>query len=348
MDPNFDQRPQVGQPYAYAPAPAHPFNRRALFITGNVLGLGFLGYLLMSLLFSIIVGRVDTLYDLYVNDTLCSYLLEILYSYMCVGLPFLAVLIVLKRTRRYRDLVLPYGAPYKTGEAVLLVFAALGVCFLGSIAANYFAAYADAYGFGFLSYYEMLEPEPVPAGLMGAVVLVLRSALIPALLEEFAFRGVVLQSLRRYGDWFAIVSSAVLFGLVHGKMTQIPFAVIAGVAMGYCAVVTGSLRPGIAVHFLNNFVSVIVTLASARLGEGASVMLSNVLVYVFIGLGLVMLVIYLLRKPNALRLRPARDPSLRGKGRALFLAPVLLIAVLWLVWYALCDISAFAEWIGVA
>lgn len=345
MDPNFVQRPPY--PQRSLPADSHPFNRRALFITGNVLGLGFLGYLLMSLLYSIIVGRVDRLYDMYVNDTLYSYLLEILYSYMCVGLPFLAVFIVLKRTRRYRDLVLPYGAPYKTGEAVLLVFAALGVCFLGSIAANYIAAYADAFGFGFLSYYEMLEPEPVPAGLTGAVVLVLRSALIPALLEEFAFRGVVLQSLRRYGDWFAIVSSAVLFGLVHGKMTQIPFAVIAGVAMGYCAVVTGSLRPGIAVHFMNNFVSVIVTLASARLGEGASVMISNVLVYAFIGLGLVMLVIYLLRKPNAMRLRPARDPSLRGKGRALFLAPVLLIAVLWLGWYALCDISAFAEWLGV-
>ncbi len=345
MDPNFVQRPPY--PQRSLPADSHPFNRRTLFITGNVLGLGFLGYLLMSLLYSIIVGRVDRLYDMYVNDTLYSYLLEILYSYMCVGLPFLAVFIVLKRTRRYRDLVLPYGAPYKTGEAILLVFAALGVCFLGSIAANYIAAYADAFGFGFLSYYEMLEPEPVPAGLTGAVVLVLRSALIPALLEEFAFRGVVLQSLRRYGDWFAIVSSAVLFGLVHGKMTQIPFAVIAGVAMGYCAVVTGSLRPGIAVHFMNNFVSVIVTLASARLGEGASVMISNVLVYAFIGLGLVMLIIYLLRKPNAMRLRPARDPSLRGKGRALFLAPVLLIAVLWLGWYALCDISAFAEWLGV-
>ena len=345
MESNPYQRPPYGQPYS-APAP-HPYNRRALFITGNVLGLGLLGYLLMSLLFSIIIRSSDTLRDMYLNAPLYSYLMEIVYSYMCVGLPFLFVFFVLKRTRRYSKLTLPYGAPYQSGEAALLAMGALGVCFLGSIATNYIAAYADAFGFGFLSYYEMLEPEAAPEGLLGAVVLLLRSALVPALLEEFAFRGVVLQTLRKYGDWFAIVSSAVMFGLVHGNMTQMPFAVIAGVALGYCAVATGTLRTGIAVHFMNNLVSVIVTLMSPVIGEEASVTLSNWLVYIFIGLGLVMLAVYFFRKPNALRLYPAKDRTLRGKGRALFLAPVMLIGVIWLLWYALNDISAFAEWVGV-
>ena len=342
MDPDYrpasPEPPQGGQGSAY--------NRRALFFTGNVLGVGLLGYLMMSLLFSLVIRSSDTLYRFYTEEPLYSYLLEILYSYLCVGLPFLCVWFILKRTRLYRDLTLPYGAPYSAGEAAMLVPGALAVCFLGSILSNYIAAYADAFGFGFLSYYEALEPDPVPAGLLGALALTLRSALVPALLEEFAFRGVVLQTLRRYGDWFAIVSSAVLFGMVHGTLTQIPFAVLAGIALGYCAVATGSLRTGIAVHFLNNFVSVVVALVSAQKGEGASVTLSNALVYSMLVLGALVLVIYLVRKPNALRLRPARDPSLRGKGTALFLAPVLVIALGWLMWYALNDITAFAEWLG--
>ena len=344
MDPDY--RPASPE-YSYSERRRVRYDRRALFFTGNVLGLGLLGYLLMSLVYSMILRTVPVMLDMYLNQPLYTYLFEIVYSYMCVGLPFLCVYAVLRRTRLYRDVRLPYGAPRHTGEAVALVPAALAVCFLGSIASNYLAAYADAYGFGFLSYYEALEPDAVPEGLTGMVALTLRSALVPALLEEFAFRGVVLQPLRKYGDWFAIVSSAVLFGMVHGTMMQLPFAIVAGVALGYCAVVTGSLRTGIAVHFLNNFVSVLVAIVSARAGEGASVTVSNVAVYSVIVVGAVVLVAYLVRKPNALRLHPAAEPGLRAKGRALFLAPVLLIALAWLTWYALNDISVFAEWLGV-
>ena len=331
MDPNNPYNPNIapsGAAPRRRPPRETPYTRRALFFTGNVIGLGFLGYLLMSLLFSMILRTVEPLRELYLNAPLYTYLMEIVYSYMCVGLPFLIVFILLKHTRLYRELRLPYGAPYKAGEAALLVPAALGLCFVGSIAANYFAALADANGFGFLSYYEALKPEPVPSGLLGVAVLTLRSALVPALLEEFAFRGVILQTLRKYGDWFAIVSTAVLFGLMHGNLTQMPFAVIAGVAMGYAAVVTGSLRTSIAVHFINNFVSVV-----------------NAVIYAGIGLGLVCIAVYFFRKPNALRLRPGVCGPIGGKGRALFLAPVLLIAVLWLLWYTVNDISGFAEWV---
>lgn len=322
-----------------------PYTRRALFFTGNVLGLGFLGYLLMSLLYSMALRSFEPLRELYLNVPLYTYLMEIVYSYMCVGLPFLIVFMVLRRTRLYHELRLPYGAPYQTGEAALLVPAALALCFVGSIAANYVAALADANGFGFLSYYEALEPEPVPSGLLGVTVLTLRSALVPALLEEFAFRGVILQTLRKYGDWFAIVSSAVLFGLMHGNLTQMPFAIIAGIAMGYVAVVTGSLRTSIAVHFINNFVSVAIALISDRMGESASIVASNTVVYAGIGIGLVCIAVYFFRKPNALRLRPGMCGRVGGKGRALFLAPVLLIAILWLLWYTVNDISGFAEWV---
>ena len=347
MDPNNPYNPET----APNPAPPRrtpretPYTRRALFFTGNVIGLGFLGYLLMSLLFSMILRSFAPLRDLYLNAPLYTYLMEIVYSYMCVGLPFLIVFILLKHTRLYHGVRLPYGAPYKTGEAALLVPAALALCFAGSIAANYIAALADANGFGFLSYYEALEPEPVPQGLTGIIVLTLRSALVPALLEEFAFRGVILQTLRKYGDWFAIVSTAVLFGLMHGNLTQMPFAIIAGVAMGYVVVVTGSLRTSIAVHFINNFVSVVIAFISNRMGENLSILASNVVIYGGIGVGVVCLAVYMLRKPNALRLRPGVCGSIAGKGRALFLAPVLLIAALWLLWYTINDISGFAEWI---
>ena len=64
-------------------------------------------------------------------------------------------------------------------------------------------------------------------------------------IEEFAMRGVVMQSLRKYGDWFAIIMSSLVLALVHGNMVQIPFAFIAGIAIGYAVTVTGSMWTGV-------------------------------------------------------------------------------------------------------
>ncbi|MEG2295123.1 MAG: type II CAAX endopeptidase family protein, partial [Oscillospiraceae bacterium] len=46
--------------------------------------------------------------------------------------------------------------------------------------------------------------------------------------EEFIFRGVLLATLRKYGDLFAIVITSILFSLVHGNLGQIPSALIIG------------------------------------------------------------------------------------------------------------------------
>ena len=319
--------------------------RRRLFFTGNVLGFGFLGYLLLSRCFGLLLRDGAPLGALYNEVPLYTYLIEILYSFFCVGLPFLIVFIILRKSRAYSDLTIPLGGTYASSHAALLVPAAVGVCFVGSLLSNYFSAWADAMGFGFTSYYQALEPDVLPPGVLGAAALVLRTAVVPAIIEELVFRGVVLQTLRRYGDRFALVSSAVLFGLMHANMTQAPFAVVAGIALGYCALVTGSLRTGIAVHFINNLVSIISVFLLHFSGEEGAGMISNVIVYASIAVGFVCLAFYAKLNPDFLRLRPGRWGRIRKKRRCLFLAPVLLIAILWLLWYTVLDIEVIASWV---
>lgn len=81
-------------------------------------------------------------------------------------------------------------------------------------------------------------------------------ALVPAVIEEFAFRGVVLGYLRKHSDSFAVLVSAILFGMFHGNFVQIPFAFIGGLMFGFVLVKTNSLLPSIIIHFLNNATSV--------------------------------------------------------------------------------------------
>lgn len=71
--------------------------------------------------------------------------------------------------------------------------------------------------------------------------------------EEILFRGFLLQNFKRYSVRFAIIFSAILFGIYHGNIVQTPFAFILGLLLGYITVSYG-LKYAIAVHIFNNMV----------------------------------------------------------------------------------------------
>jgi sodium transport system permease protein len=83
--------------------------------------------------------------------------------------------------------------------------------------------------------------------------LLLAMAVLPAICEELAFRGFILSGLRHLGHkWRAIVISSVFFGLAHVIVQQSLVACAVGVVIGYLAVQTGSLLPGILFHATHN------------------------------------------------------------------------------------------------
>jgi len=83
--------------------------------------------------------------------------------------------------------------------------------------------------------------------------LVLVIAIVPAVCEELAFRGFILTGFRRMGrPWRAILLSAILFGISHGILQQSLIASLLGVLLGYVAMQSGSLLPGVAFHAVHN------------------------------------------------------------------------------------------------
>lgn len=84
-------------------------------------------------------------------------------------------------------------------------------------------------------------------------------AVIPALGEEFMFRGVVLRILK---DWsrnahVAIWLSAILFSFIHMQFLGFFPRMILGVLFGYMVVWSGSIWPAVVAHFVNNAAAVI-------------------------------------------------------------------------------------------
>jgi len=81
----------------------------------------------------------------------------------------------------------------------------------------------------------------------------LYACLLAPVWEEILFRGLILRTLQPYGKKFAILASALLFGLFHGNIVQIPFAFAIGLVLGYVTV-EHSMIWAVLLHLLNNLV----------------------------------------------------------------------------------------------
>ena len=90
-------------------------------------------------------------------------------------------------------------------------------------------------------------------------------AVIPAVLEEFMFRGVFEGYYREKGILSAALLSGLVFGLFHLNFNQFGYAFVLGVAFALLLEGTGSIFYGMFAHFLINGFSVMITAVSDKL-----------------------------------------------------------------------------------
>lgn len=90
--------------------------------------------------------------------------------------------------------------------------------------------------------------------------------------EEMVFRGAVLRVLLHLTGsqkhWLAIAISALLFGLVHLNLAQGVHAFIIGLILGWMYYRTGSIIPGIVLHWVNNTVAYLMFALMPQMADG--------------------------------------------------------------------------------
>ena len=82
--------------------------------------------------------------------------------------------------------------------------------------------------------------------------MLLLMAVLPALGEEFVFRGLLYHAYRRISPLAGIILSALFFALMHGNFNQIPYAFFLGIVMALMVEATGSIWISIFMHFMLN------------------------------------------------------------------------------------------------
>lgn len=216
---------------------------------------------------------------------------------------------------------LPFGRPFPAAPrgrrgslTAAVICLGLLACFIGGLLSNLVETICNSLGFSLAipDDSETLSGSPWIVALRLLVV-----ALSPAVIEELLMRGAIMQPLRRYGDVFAVVVSSLLFALLHGNVLQSTFALFAGLGMGFAVVLSGSIWPGIVVHFVNNAISVLLTEMFLRYeGNERMETLTGLGYYGFYllagAVGVALLIFLLARRSFPKLWKP--DPPLAGYG----------------------------------
>ncbi len=79
--------------------------------------------------------------------------------------------------------------------------------------------------------------------------------LIGPIFEEVLFRGVILRTLNKYNRYFAIIASALIFGLFHLYLEQGAHAFVLGLVLAYVSLKTDSLMTCILLHIFHNTIT---------------------------------------------------------------------------------------------
>ncbi len=240
--------------------------RKEIRYIGKIAGLSIIAYVLIQNIVSIPIF-LSPLGSLYESDPDFQSVVNIFFSIFSILIPFgIGGYFIKKRTQTD---VFNLDRPVDTKLMIFAVPLGFLVCLAGNYVTGIFVDFMDEIGV------HLSAPEfSVPSGFGGRLIYIVSIAVIPPLVEEFAVRGVVMQPLRKYGDKFAILASAFVFAVLHGNLIQAPFALIAGIGIGYAVCVTNSVWTGVLIHAANNLYSVIIEFMIEDITDEA--MLDNV------------------------------------------------------------------------
>ena len=286
---------------------ARKTEKKQIWLLGSLSGGAVLLYLLLQ---NVLVGflALTGLYEDYRALPLMQAGTDILLVIASLLLPFLLLHLPMARISGNRD-ALQFDPPRPKADVVPAVFAGIGFCVLANLVTGYLTQFISGLGV------ELSSPDlPMPTGVLGVTVSFFRVVVVAALTEEICFRGVVMGHLRPFGDFFAVAMASAVFALMHCNLIQAPFALIVGFALGYLCIRTGSLWTGVAVHALNNAISLVFSYLLESFDERAVNLVYTALIYALLLIGAICVLVLLRRKQP----RSVPQPSALGFGAKTF------------------------------
>ena len=88
--------------------------------------------------------------------------------------------------------------------------------------------------------------------------LILCGVIIAPVIEEILFRQLLLENLLPYGTGKAVLSSGILFGIMHLNAEQLLYSMFVGIIFGMVVVRTGKVRYAIYMHIMTSLFGAVI------------------------------------------------------------------------------------------
>lgn len=285
-------------------------DRRLFSITGfSYMLINGLSVLAATLLY-VLMARV---FPLTLNNELTTWIIGVVPTYvftLIIGLPLMRLL---EKKTLYKSGMSPGGFFKAFCIIIFLTYA-------GSVISTWVNnLLSGTTGFSV----DTAVTELVTKSSLGLVFLF--SVILAPVMEELIFRKLLIDRMIVFGDGVAIMLSAVIFGVIHGNISQCVYGFLVGWLLGYVYVRTGRILYTMLLHMLMNFMGSVAPLwVEQTFGtQSPGYWMYLVLVVVLFLLGVLFFILAIVKRRITLL------PGERTKGRVRMLLTALSGPGIW-------------------
>ena len=227
-------------------------------------------FMFLLMIFLIFIGNVVLLSILKLFPNLLStqniWISQSIFAIICFILPIILVLFIKKI--KFKDII-PLN-PLSLKNFFLIIFLSFTIQpmlqLIGAITNVFFKdEISDAIG--------LFASLSLPKALFV-------SALVPAITEELAFRGVILTGYKKTPVLIGVLMSSFYFGVMHFTISQLFYAIVGGIIFAYLVKITKSIYSSILMHFIFNGTQITIAHIAYKYTPNINEQISN-LTYTF-------------------------------------------------------------------
>ena len=148
------------------------------------------------------------------------------------------------------------------------------------------------------------------------------SALIPAVVEELLFRGIIFKGLKQHGKSFSIVLTTIIFAVYHMSISQTIYPLLFGLLLTLVTYKENNVLYCILMHFINNFAALTISYFNISLVFKG---------WLYIALAIVLVLIFLACIIIAISKQPKSEMLPMGESKFVFFSILTIMIILWII-----------------
>ena len=153
---------------------------------------------------------------------------------------------------------------------------------------------------------------------MGRTITVIYGCIIAPMTEELFYRGMLLKVFSKADQRFAVLATALYFGIAHGNVPQFVLGFLAGIFLAHITLKHNSIIPAVIVHmFINTFSTIY---GSVNTNSSSTMMIATLILMAAAIFGLAMFIAFICRDEL-----PTPTPAQSKRGFSLWASTITVI-----------------------